>query len=178
MRVLGAIVPFSNWTLVALFVGWTVGLLLTRPLAVRTGWALWPTRVALLGLVANLALTLTPTPRSGRQGLQQCLTDSFAQFGYDLFHTGGGIGGNFLNMLLPLPWLLAAVVATRRVVPVALVAVALPLVIELAQSQIHGRLCSPTDWLTNSIGGLIGVAIGAGWLALQRRRLSDPVARR
>lgn len=170
MDVLGATVPISAWTLVALVVGWTVSLPLARPLTSRTGWSLWPTRIALLALIVNLALTLTPSEPVKPRGLRQCLPSSSTEFWYDLLHTGGGVAGNFLNFLLPLPWLLAAVIATRRVALPALIAVTLPLVIELAQTQIAGRQCSASDWLSNSIGGLAGVALGAGWLALQRRR--------
>jgi VanZ family protein len=55
--------------------------------------------------------------------------------------------------------------------------VLLPVAIELTQVLIPGRECSVSDWLANSLGGLIGVAVG--WLTqrwLRARKAARPGA--
>jgi VanZ family protein len=75
-------------------------------------------------------------------------------------------------MLMPLGF--GLMLATRRVVWPSLLVVLLPVAIELTQVLIPGRECSVSDWLANSLGGLIGV--GVGWLTQRWLRAVRPGA--
>lgn len=171
MDVWGAHVPVSGWTAAALLVGVALSVLLWRPLARRTDWRGPWTLVALLSVSAVLALTLTPGDSVRHVGLRECIPREPSDLRHMVFHTGGGIVADGLNVLLTLPVTLGMVMATRRLTPALLVSPLLPLFIETTQTLIPGRVCAVSDLVTNTIGGLIGAL--SGW-ALRRA----PVERR
>ncbi|MBO0850898.1 MAG: VanZ family protein, partial [Pseudonocardia sp.] len=157
--------PISQWTLGFAALGVGVSLLSWKWLARRTGWRPLPTLVALLALTGALALTVSP--RGGRsrnrRTLAECVPVDWAELGHAAARVGGSLE-SLLNIGLLLPLGLALVLASRKVVWPAAMMVLLPAGIELAQTSINGRLCTPADWIANALGGLIGVA--AGWLVL------------
>lgn len=161
MTVLGAHVPVSGWTLAVLVVGAALSLLLWRPLARRRDWRPAATLAALLLLTATLALTVTPEGRGRPMGLRACIPDDLPDLVFNIFHTGGGLTGDLLNLVLMLPLTVSLVLATRRVLPAAAVAVLLPFSVELVQTQLPGRSCAISDLVTNAAGALLGVALGA-----------------
>ncbi|GAA3560183.1 hypothetical protein GCM10022222_49860 [Amycolatopsis ultiminotia] len=160
MRVFGAHVPVSGWTLAALLVGGTASVVLAGPLSRRTGWRRGPLLGTLLFLCGILALTLTPGTEPHSDGLRACLPGSFPGLVHSVLHTGGGVSGTLLNLVLFLPFTAAAVVTTGRWLATAIATVPLPLLIETAQSHIPGRYCSAADFVTNTAGALAGVLIG------------------
>ncbi|WP_033289204.1 VanZ family protein [Amycolatopsis jejuensis] len=167
MRVFGAHVPMSGWTLFALGAGVLVSLLVARPLARRTGRPAGLVLTTLLLACATLSLTLTPDGPEAPGGLRACLPDTFSDLLHTAFHTGGGLAGNALNLLLLFPLTTAITVTTRRIVASAVVALVLAPVIEAVQSQLPGRMCSVSDLITNTLGALAGVLVG--YLVLRRR---------
>ncbi|GAB3088067.1 VanZ family protein [Nocardioides zeae] len=78
------------------------------------------------------------------------------------------------NVVLFVAPVLFAVVATRRPLVVAGAASALSAAIETVQALVPaiGRSCSTNDWLSNTIGVVVGVVLGV--VAL---RLAGPVGR-
>ena len=87
---------------------------------------------------------------------------------YNVFHTGGGIAGDALNLFLIFPLTCSLVLATRRVFPVMILGPLLPLGIELIQTQLPGRSCAVSDLVTNSAGAVTGAT--AGWAIESRSR--------
>ncbi|MFJ8819622.1 VanZ family protein [Amycolatopsis thermoflava] len=170
MRVFGAHVPVSGWTMVVLVVGGIISVLLAAPLARRRGWRRDATLITLLLLTAVASVTLTPGDEPHTNGVSSCLPDDLADFGHDIVHSGGGVAADLLNLLLLLPLAGAVVVTFRRILPAVSVAILLPTFIELAQVQIPGRFCSLSDLAANVGGGLIGVVLGRVALGLLRRR--------
>jgi len=166
VTVIGAHVPVSVWTLVALVGGAVVSLLVWRRLARWLRWRAAPTLAALLSLTAVLALTLTPVPGERRMGLGACIPYDWNDLLYNVLHTGGGVFADLLNLFLLLPLALCLVLATRRMLPALAVGVLLPLAIELVQTQLPGRGCTVADWLANSVGATIGAVVG--WAVLRR----------
>jgi VanZ family protein len=84
---------------------------------------------------------------------------------------------SWLNIAMLMPLGFGLMLATRRVVWPSLLVVLLPVAIELTQVLIPGRECSVSDWLANSLGGLVGV--GVGWLTqrwLRARKAARPGA--
>jgi VanZ family protein len=73
-------------------------------------------------------------------------------------------------VLLVAPALLAAVVSRRPLVALAALS-ALSALVETVQAVAPalGRSCSTDDWLSNTIGVVVGVALG--WLALRLARV-------
>lgn len=171
MKILGAHVPVSVWTLVVVVTGVAVSLLVWRPLARSRRWRPDATLAALLFLTGALALTLAPAGGSPAMGLDACIPYDWNDFLFNVLHTGGGIAGGVLNLLLLLPLTSSLVLASRRMLPAVAVAVLLPPAVELVQTQLPGRSCGITDMLTNGAGALLGIAVG--WAAqrwLQRSR--------
>lgn len=78
------------------------------------------------------------------------------------------------NVVLFVAPVLFAVVATRRPLLVAVAGSGLSALVETVQALVPalGRSCSTNDWLSNSIGVVIGAVLGA--VAL---RLAGPVGR-
>jgi VanZ family protein len=77
-------------------------------------------------------------------------------------------------VLFVAPVLLAAVVV-RRWAPALVAGVALSAVVEAFQALVPalGRSCSTNDWLSNSIGAVIGAGLGLLALRLARHRRVD-----
>ncbi|RBM15269.1 hypothetical protein DI005_28535 [Prauserella sp. PE36] len=169
VTVFGGHVPLSVWTLAVLVVGTLVSVLLARQLARRTNWSFRATLVTLLLFTAALAVTLTPGAEQHRNGVLACLPDDFTDLTREILHSGGGVAGDLLNLVLLLPLAGAIVVTTRRVLPGVALALLLPLVIEAAQTQLAGRYCSLSDLVANISGALLGVAFGSFVL----RRVGD-----
>lgn len=161
MDVWGAHVPLSWWTVAALLVGAAPAVALWRPLARWRGWRGHWTLVAWLSLAAVLALTLTPGDDLHHTGLRECIPRGYPDLRQSVFHTGGGIVADGLNVLLTVPVTLSIVMATRRLLPGLLISPLLPLLVELTQTVIPGRVCAVSDLVTNTIGGLLG--LGLGW---------------
>lgn len=165
MDVWGAHIPLSWWTAVALAGGVGLSAMLWRPLSRRCGWRPHWTAAACVSVAAVLALTLTPGDEIRHTGLRECIPQEPSDVWFLIFHTGGGLFADVLNVLLMWPVTVSLVMATRRVLPALLVSPLMPLSIELTQILIPGRVCAVSDLVTNTIGGLLGAA--SGW-ALQR----------
>lgn len=163
------VVPVSWWTVPVLVVGLAATAVGGRRLAERTGWRVVPTLVALAALTAVLALTLTPSTRGHAHtfGSGSCL----AAFQTDELHAvteiaEGGQLESQLNALLLVPLGIAAMLAVRRFRIPLLTVTLLPVLIELIQGVLPGRICSLSDLLLNAGGGALGVALAA--LAIRR----------
>lgn len=181
VTVLGAHVPVSVWTLVAVAAGLVVSLLVWRPLARWRHWQPGATLAALLLFTITVALTLTPEGDRPAMGLDACIPYDWNDFLFNVLHTGGGIVGNVLNVLMLLPLTTSLVLASRRMLPVVAVAVLLSPVIELVQSQLPGRSCTINDIVTNDTGALLGIAVGWGvqrWLQRTRPEQSTSASDR
>lgn len=155
----GGSIPINRWSLLVGVLGAVIVVLVSNPLARRFGWRPVPTMAALLGLAMVVSVTL---PKDGHRvgSVAACLPkdpgDAVSAFG----RLGGSLE-NLLNVAMLMPFAAAAVLATRRVLPIALLVLVLPAVIELIQTQVPGRQCSPSDYLANVLGALIAVAVGA-----------------
>jgi VanZ family protein len=154
-------IPISKWTLVLTVLGIGACLVSWRWLARRAGWRPLPTLAALLALTGALALTLSP--RGGRSRNRRTIAECVPADWADLGHAADRVGASvesLLNIGLLVPLGFALVLASRRVVWPAVLVLLLPAAIELAQTQINGRQCTPADWMANALGGLLGVALG------------------
>jgi VanZ family protein len=109
---------------------------------------------------------VTPTDEHPTLGLGACIPHDWNDLLFNVLHTGGGIFGNVLNLLLLLPLTASLVLAAGRILPAVALAVLVPPMVELAQTQLPGRSCVVSDLLTNVTGAILGVAIG--W-AVERR---------
>lgn len=167
------ITPISPLTVAVAALGVLVSLLVSRPLARRTGWSPAWTLVSLALGVSTLALTLLPGGARGPGGLRSCVRAAAS---------GEGLLTNFsaadtaLNLILLVPLGFAVVLATRRVAPGLLVVLVLPGLIELTQTQVPGRVCSGVDYATNVVGGTAGVVaagvvLAAAWTLRRVRRV-------
>lgn len=110
----------------------------------------------MLLLTVVLALTVTPGGVGSSRGWRACVPHDWSAFA----HTGGGVPGTVLNVLLLLPFAACARLATGRLLRTALPVVGLPVAIELAQTEIPGRMCSPTDLIANISGACLGILLG------------------
>ncbi|SEP53541.1 VanZ family protein [Amycolatopsis saalfeldensis] len=176
MPVFDTNVPVSGWTLIALAAGTAISAVLARSLARRTGWPPRGVLITLLLLSATLALTLKPGNERHANGLHACIPEDPPGLVDNLLFTGGGVAGNVLNFALLLPLTAAAALTCRRTGPAIALALATPTLIELTQSQIPGRYCSLSDWLTNAAGGLAGTL--AGYLILRRSNVKHQTGAR
>lgn len=160
----GGSIPINRWSLLVGMVGAAIVVLISNPLARRAGWRPVPTMVALLGLAMVVSVTI---PENGERlgSVAACLPEDLGDVERAVGRLGGGLE-SLLNMAMLMPFAVAAVLATRRVLPTAVVVLVLPAVVELVQTQVPGRQCSPSDYLANVLGGLLAVAAGA---LLQRR---------
>jgi hypothetical protein len=157
MRILGADLPASGWTVVALTVGGLGSVLVWRTPRRRK---LCPRRrrgatlCALLSATVVIALTLTPKGTHPTPGFAACIPYDWNDFVHDVFHTGGGASADVLNFCLMFPLTLSLVLATRRVLPVVALGLLLPPGIELLQTQLPGRTCavSAPSWELRSDG--------------------------
>lgn len=171
MTVLGTHVGISEWTAVVLVAG-VVAVLGAPRLARRFGMRELPTLVAAAALVLVIALTLTPDGPGPARGLAACIPISWADVPVDVAADGGGLAGAALNVALYVPFAAAVVLACERLWP-GLALLALPPVVELAQTVLPGRSCALADVLANGGGIVIGSAIGL--LVLRRaHRVRSP----
>lgn len=137
-------------------------LVLLGPLAGR--WLLGRPRAAwtLFGasLVPVALLTLVPT---SREVFERCAV------GWAL-PTFGRVE-LMANVILVVPPVLLAAVATRRPFLALLAGVAASAAIETVQALVPalGRSCDTTDWLSNTIGAIVGAALGAAAIRLEHR---------
>ena len=169
MIVFGAHVPVSGWTLVALAAGAVLSLLLWRPLARWRRWQSAATLASLLFLTLTLALTVTPKGHDPPTNVYACIPNDLPDLIFNIFHTGGGLTGDLLNLMLMLPLTFSLTLATRRVLPGVAVAMLLPFAIELTQTVLPGRYCAISDVVSNGAGALLGVAL-AHQLLVHRSR--------
>jgi len=177
VRLHGQSLPINKWALVVGVLAAVLALLVWRPLVARTGWRRWPTLTMLLALCMAGALTLPPN--GGRiRPLSACIPTDLDDVTRAVGRVGGGLE-NLLNVAMLMPLGLAAVLATRRVLGPALLVLILPAAIEMTQTLVPGRQCSPADYLANAVGGLLAVAAGAllqRWPAIRARLDGPPVA--
>ena len=159
LRVAFFVTPLTNATAVYATVGVGASLVIWWPLVRWTGWARIPTLLALLSLAATLALSLAPNGAAPREGLRACILGAPRLLQAQLFSITTSPEA-LLNTVMLIPLGLFAVLAVRRVWPVALFILLLPTVVELSQTRIDGRYCSGIDYVTNIIGGLVGVVLG------------------
>lgn len=141
-----------------------IGLIVIGPLV--GAWLVPHRRVtrALLGLsmVPVLLLTLVPTHRELSIG---CAVEwSVPRLGaVELMG----------NVVLFVPVVLLAGVLTRRPLLMFVAATGFSLLIEMVQAfaTALGRSCSTNDWLSNTVGALLGAALAAAalWLAARNR---------
>ena len=171
MTIFGADLPVTGWTYVVLVAGAAVSVLVWLLIGRKTGWRHWrsgATLCALLSLTVVLALTLIPKGNQPALGLAACIPYDWDDFVYNVFHTGGGVAGDALNLFLMVPLTVSLVLATRRVFPIMLLGALLPLGIELIQTQLPGRSCAVSDLVTNSAGAVAGATVG--WVIEARSR--------
>jgi VanZ like family len=151
-----------------------VGVLAWRVLVRRTGWGSVSTLLLCLAAALCLALTVPQAiaPGTGAR-LGRCLSDPAGGIAYSVRIFGTRGLEDAMNVLLWVPPGLFGVIATRRPWSV-LGGISLGmLIIELLQTLDPGRECDPGDWLYNTAGGLVGIALG--WLFLRARPISPPV---
>lgn len=163
MQIFG-VVPVSWWTALVLAAGLTATAAGGRRLAERAGWRVVPTVVALAALTVVLALTLTPSTDGHSHGIEAggCLS----LLPSDELHAVTEIAEvgqleSQLNALLLVPLGVALMLAVRRLTIPLLTVLVLPVLIELAQGVLPGRICSLSDLLLNAGGGALGVALAA-----------------
>lgn len=132
------------------------------------GWRPGATLATLLLFTVALALTVTPDGDQPKLGLAACIPYDWNDLLFTVLHTGGGLVGNVLNLLLLLPLTASFVLATGRTLPAVVLALLMSPLVELVQTQLPGRSCVVSDMLTNVTGALLGVAIG--WAAERRLR--------
>ncbi|SDN39052.1 VanZ family protein [Allokutzneria albata] len=170
MYILHVRVPITWWTALGLLAGTAVSLLLWRPLAARTGWHPGWSLMSLLLLSSTLALTFGPGLQRSPPTLTQCLPTRATKLLRSLAQLGGDLE-NVLNLLVLAPVVIAVVLATRRTAYGVWLAIALPGLIEIVQSQIPGRVCSTADYCANAVGGVSAAVLTA---AVLRRRRAFP----
>lgn len=141
-------------------------------LAAWRGWAKGPAAVAGCGVALALGVTLV---RSGfdvsREGLRHplsaCIQDSFSLAG-DM---------QVLNFAMLMPVAFFGTLATKRPLATLLSCAVLSGGIELIQATTSVGVCQKQDFLNNSVGALLAVAVAWGLLALSGRTRSELDAR-
>ncbi|ANZ35652.1 hypothetical protein BBK82_05735 [Lentzea guizhouensis] len=96
---------------------------------------------------------------------------SWALTGSQFCHfTGFSLSGpnELLNVVLFVPLVFFAALATYRPVAVLCAAVALSAVIEVVQPLTGRGMCETQDFLNNGVGALVAAGVAAGWLTLRR----------
>ncbi|MDT9591481.1 VanZ family protein [Nocardioides zeae] len=149
-------------TTVALVASVVVGPVVGYCLVGRRRLATW---LALISLLPVVALTFSPTGRDLAVG---CAVE------WD-FPTLGAVE-LMANVVLFVPPTLLLGVALRRPLVVLVGASATAALIELLQAVATplGRSCSTNDWLSNTLGAALGVAIAGVAIALHRVRTNPP----
>jgi hypothetical protein len=153
--------------------GFTMGLLLLGAVMAALGAVLVSRKrgrpyaasfIALFGLVLILALTLAPTTSFGGvlgvtsvgaygEQVNVCLRSTWSDIPATLPTADGA-----LNVLLYLPTAVGLGWLLRRKTVAIFGLVALSAIIEMVQAGI-GRSCQASDWLANSTGAVMGVAV-------------------
>ncbi|GAA4864165.1 VanZ family protein [Saccharopolyspora cebuensis] len=130
----------------------------------RWGWRPVPSVLAGMSLGAVLGVTLSRTrPDYASMPGVRVIEEPFCQLnGFSM------MGGNELwNVLLFVPLVFFAVLATRRPLPVLASAIGLGVVIELVQQIANRGVCETQDLLNNVVGAVVAAAVAA---LLTRRR--------
>lgn len=153
--------------------GAAISLLVWRRLARWLGWRPEATLGVALSLTVALTLTVTPVPGGTTMALGACIPYDWNDFLYNVLYTGGGVFAVLLNLTLMFPLGACLVLATRRLLPAVAVGLLLPLVVEYAQTELPGRSCTVSDWLTNTAGALLGAAVG--WVLHRRLQTIQPM---
>ena len=124
------------------------------------------TAVIITGVALAAVIGLTLTPDTYPLDVATCNFQSNTPF------------GDYLNIALFLLPAIFGVIATRKPLLVLAVGIGFSAFIELIQYLVpwFGRRCDVDDWLANSLGTLIGVAIGAAVLWVARRRAARNAA--
>ncbi len=119
--------------------------------------------LGIAALVPIVVLTLVPTSRSLEVG---CAVEWSLP-------TLGAVE-LMANVVLFVPAVLLLAVASRRPIVVLLGASATSALIELVQAVVPalGRSCSTNDWLSNTLGAVLGACLAAVALVLANRRTS------
>lgn len=119
--------------------------------------------LGIAALVPIVVLTLVPTSRSLEVG---CAVEWSLP-------TLGAVE-LMANVVLFVPAVLLLAVASRRPIVVLLGASATSALIELVQAVVPalGRSCSTNDWLSNTLGAVLGAGLAAVALVLARRPTS------
>ena len=122
--------------------------------------------VIITGVALAAVVGLTLTPDTYPLDVATCNFQSYTPF------------GDYLNIALFLLPAIFGVIATRKPLLVLAAGIGLSAFIELLQYLVpwFGRRCDVDDWLANSLGTLIGVAIGAAVLWVARRRTARDAA--
>jgi hypothetical protein len=141
---------------------------LCRPVAARFRLAPWPTLGALLSAAVIGVVTLTPDGWYGLRDPGSCLRVTAAELHSAGLHLLSGPQQLF-NVLLFVPLGFFLVLTTGRFRWSAVTVLVLPVLIEVAQATFARRVCAVLDWFDNTLGGLIGAAVGVVALAVLRR---------
>jgi energy-converting hydrogenase Eha subunit C len=130
-----------------------------RSLAPRLGWRPVPTALAVASLALAVGVTLARRPlpsymvdRSG--GL--CLMNGFVPAGIDVRY--GTIDPLVvLNFLMLMPFGFFAVLATRRIIPIAAASVLFVVAVETIQTVTRSGSCESQDVFNNISGALLAM---------------------
>lgn len=134
-------------------------------LAGRLGWSRWAAVLAAAGLAMALAVTLVrhgghlPT---GQNPLYLCVSGQFS------LHSET----SQLNVLMLMPFAFFGTIATRRPFSIAIGSALLSASIEITQALTGLGICDKQDFVNNTIGALIAVALA--WLLLLITRTNGP----
>jgi VanZ family protein len=134
-------------------------------LARRLGWFRWAAVLAAAGLAMALAVTLArhgghlPT---GENPLYLCVSGQFS------LHSET----SQLNFLMLMPFAFFGTIATRRPLSIAVGSALVSAGIEVTQALTGLGICDKQDFLNNTIGALVVVAIA--WLLLLITRTNGP----
>ena len=126
-------------------------------LARKLGWYRWAAVLAAAGLAMALAVTLVrhgghlPT---GEDPLYKCVSGQFS------LHSET----SQLNFLMLMPFAFFGTIATRRPLSIAIASAVLSAGIEVTQALTGLGVCDKQDFLNNTIGALIAVAVA--WFLL------------
>ena len=126
-------------------------------IAGRLGWIRWAAVLAAAGLAMALAVTLVrhgghlPT---GENPLYKCVSGQFS------LHSETSL----LNFLMLMPFAFFGTIATRRPFTIAISSAALSAGVEITQALTGLGVCDKQDFLNNTIGALIVVAVA--WFLL------------